>query len=749
MNTKKDRYMLMGVIIVLISILMMTFNSSQVQASSGGGTGGSANNGQVGDWNVAGGDPWSGSGNSQAWNTFHSKVNPHWSTNGGLEQYVFGKLKKVGNFEGTLLQACKKSQFIWWYGDRLYTDIGTNVHPTAANMPYPAAFPKSKDYFAAFMNIPNNGWNQSGGTVLVCSWGLENPIEPELTFKAKSQKFIYDGTTKTVNGYDLTKGTLKRGHEHKATATRSAVEVGSYPVTFTSAPKIFEGTKDVTSQYKVKTEPGTLTIEPVPPPPGGGGGGGSLHNCFTVGSDAITAITQNDVSISEGYTPSGAPSIASAKKEHFNAAHNLLQSPPGVGTGLSSWLGWKSGFAAGGQDLTTKNFDLEGMGITDTLRRHGGVLNVLRTHHPYTVNVTLCQPRDRDYYIYTDEDGNEYGYWGSWYDVGEQLVESISIRKDAVKNYSYQILGVNCNADGFAAVSKEVNHSLGSGAGSGLLETAEVSGINHPLGKSGHMTGKDGFYKPGTPGSDWVNSCQRDFNGACISDVLAGANNDADKNNNNVSNPLFTHEDGQYNDPDLSKGHVAGHGYPNESTKELVFFRDNNDRTVRAEVWYPKQFSGPDFTTYPTNAAKDTRAKLYSGTPEIEITTINGLGQSKFTSIGEEKLMGGHVNKFNMKTQWASEEGKPYTLGVDWRYTADAHQNGATSVDGYKLLTKKSYTTSGFDVHCQFRNTKGSYPAVISKNPYLKLTIDSSDFNWDDSNAIRTLFSRSVSDRSN
>lgn len=709
-----------------------------VDADVGSGTGGGISNGQVGNWYHSYGSSVGDRTTSEAWDNFVRVQKRDLST---LKSIFEERLSGQGGWGGmSLYNSCRKSQFIWWYG---YSDsrdwatwIGRNVHPTKSQMKS-ISHPESHRALDKFFSYPYSvtGWDRRGGTVIICSGSFMEEDPPvKITVTGDTKYFLYNGKQHVVNTWKRTSGTLKSGHSIRATAYGARTSVGNSPVTVSNV-SVRSGDTNVSSQYDITTKNGRIYVRAVP--------SGNNERCETITTEKVKQIVQSDVNVAHGFRPSGSPTFSAVKKINRNNAYSLSRGAqlPQVGDSRSSWNTWKSNFANGAKDISTPAIDLEKEGIAQIIAKHGGVLNITRTHHHREVSATICQPQKRDAYI--DSNGN--AKWGSWYDVGKPELKSVSAKNAGQTHYSYQILGVNCNAPGFqrALNSNDINHSYGDGKASGLLETKEKSGLDFPLGRSGHETGTHGFYNDGP-------SCQDAFKNACVSTKLtASAKNDA--NNNLQTNPLFTHEDeNEYKD-----NSPKGHGYPNDDG-ELVFFRDNKDRTVRADVWYPKDTGVSSLKTDPNEPAAKTIVRLFEGgTPDIDITTIeeldiNGNQVPKSNPIKlinkDIELKEKHVNKFNMKSQWASDKGKPYELGVRWVYKADAVNNMPSRLNGSKLLNKGTYTATPFDVHCQFMNEKGSYAAQVPRNPFIKTTIDG-NFDWDKDNAIRALFTRSVSDK--
>lgn len=733
---RKMFILLKFLLVAFVTFNILNFNSLKVNADGAiDGDGGNANNGQVGDWHFADGPPYSGSGTSAAWNKFYAAANPHWSKpgNGGLS-WPFNQMgNNVSQATGkTLMESCKQSQFIWYYGDRFYYEIGTNAHPALSALPTGTKYSATaKRILEAYSRVPNNGWNKAGGAVIVCSYGFEAAAKP-LTFKADSGSFIYDGSKKEVKTYKLIQGSLKPGHKAVTTAYGSGVEPGSYPVNFKQTPKIMDGSQDVTNQYEIKTERGTITIKKHQKP-------AITEKCVPTGGDSVTAIIRNEIGVVGGFAPEGKYSLGSYSEERVNAAGQLLPSAPDQGDPRSSWPGFKSSFENGGRDLKTETLSLSEMGIEQGMNKYGGVANILRTHHKKKINVTFCQPQELIVEITstTDADGNvtesvrEY-----WQDIGEEIIETRSDSTPSPDFYSYQILGVNCNLDGFNRAMSQTGgtpHSYGDGKASGLLQTPVKTGQSFTLGSGGHETGNSSFYTDGE-------TCKQAFSNACVSNVLSGAMNDADKNIN--KRPSFTHEDSELYVDD------AGHGDP-DSNDRINLFRDNTDRQIRANVWYPKYLGISGLITYPTSPADTTIGKIVSGSPEISITTIAPWGNdgAKFNEIGQEKVWPGSINRFNMRSQWASYKDKPYETKLDWDYRATAKNETIDRFNGDGVISKGPLRSYDFRAHCTFKNELGSYPANIQKNPFYNSSINVKP-DWNGSGQLKSLFTRSVSDKS-
>ena len=298
-----------------------------------------------------------------------------------------------------------------------------------------------------------------------------------------------------------------------------------------------------------------------------------------------------------------------------------------------------------------------------------------------------------------------------------------------------KLLSVNCNKDGFNSVKDKVGGTvLANGDAGAVLQTPERSGAGPgPLGKGIHVTATSSFYNDG-------DSCQEAFT-CTVAKPKFSASNDA--NNNQGNNPHLFTEYNESAEPDKK------YELPNDEG-QLVFFRDNNDRQVRADVWYPKPTDKPDLESYSGDPAKRTWVKIYNNpkpTPEIELTKIAPWSAKNDTiNHFSEKVYNGHHNRFLMKSQWTSDEGKPYQVGINWEYKATGYNIVPKIVDGYKVKDMTGKYDYDFDVYCDFRNAAGDYQANVPKTPFANGTTGRK---WSTDDAIRTLFTRSVSDMTN
>lgn len=807
--TKKRAYFLSSIVVIALIALFSFASTLQPKAWKGNAGTGFQGTGQAGSWVAFGSSSDIVNGTTGAWDSFKARANA--GSIGGLE-YSMSKLTK--NAPKNLVSDCKKSQFIWYYqlnNKGLSTWAGTNVHPPADKMPMPqgdfGVDMKPIDIFKKVLgDYPKSYWsNAGGGAVVVCSFNHQGPEKKEIVLKGDSGEFVYDGSAHTVNGWKLIEGKLEAGDKVVTEAMGTRIQVGSGPVSFRTKPKVMRGDKDVTGLYIIHVRDGLLVVKPVDKKP--------PSNCVTRGSETVRANISNKVTMAPGYVPIGGLNYSPASKTHNTVAHGMDASIPKIGQSRSSWTKWKNKFEEGNADKKTKELVLDSgqRNIMKSVQEHGGVINVIRTHTAHEADVTFCQPQTRDSYI-DDETGE--AYWGPWYDYGEEKIEKIKYnynppKKDTI--FSYQILGVNCNAEGYNQVkadfeiAKEISPP-GNEAGGGLLFTKEEEGTNFVLGHEFvHYSGEEGFYQPGrevrhhpSGNKAWIDSCKDAFKGACTAEVIKGkAKNDADNNMSlspseaakysneeyNREYPLFAETDEFYrsgifsnldkikNSGDKDKlfnnragvkkaDNLPSHGVPKidgaatEATAN--FFRDNQPRMVRADVWRLKQsnISGP-FTVVGGDgaAARMTRIIGREGTPEAGITNFKWYNNGDMKDIpltGEyDDIEGKTINKFVANSQWASNDDNPYEAKISWAYTVNVQVFGASSLDGYRVTSGLKWHDFNFDVHCAFENdySEGGRPGYISENPMSRPRWVNVPFD-DIEGSVKVQFNRAVSDKS-
>lgn len=689
--------------------------------------------------------------------------------------YNKGFKKPDGTYE-KLSTSCKRSEYIWYYAHDSYT-------PWTSSQGYTYNY---ADWFSAggntnnapFRNNTLNGnagflfneykassrsrWN-SGRVVIVCSGALnaELPDKQDLQLTADSKRVEYDGKPHTVNTERITNGNLKKGHKLSTKTNTTKTNEGIYTVKVKGVVITDSKGNNVTSKYKLSTKPGKLTIYANPDK--------SLikkddeHQCIDT---RLEPKAEGPIWVDLVVNP------------FFQVENNSLESQTvaGINTQLgdyvdkgefeklkdiTDWNEWVNKFT----NIKSGNDRTPTLTLSDKnqsgLSRYGGVLTGTRRYKNKSFQVETCQPQTREWeedkIIRKDENGNDYLYkdnsdFGEWKDDGVRLIEN---RKSSDpkkgKDYHYQIISANCNKEEFDkavnASNLSVNvTSLGDRTGSAIGTTAITDNVNAlPFGKPSHSepalrrTGQKGFYTDGT-------SCDV-F--SCTSNIIKEAKNNSVENTG--ENPLFK-EVVDENDKDND-----GKPKVNPSGKDyLVFFRDNKDRSVRADIWQPNNFDNGELLIDKNRTISNTYAKIMpGGTPEIDITTIapGTSSNNRIEKVNKTKRWSGEVNVFNIKSQWASEKDKPYELGVSWEFTAKAKNKIPVDIngDGIKSFKKangeENVFTYNFPIACEFRNDKNSSnKAIISTSPYASGQLPKEKNPNAITDAIRTLFTRAVSD---
>ena len=786
-NKQSNKIMLiLFTLLAVISVIMS--KPVAVNASGmGDGQGGRPTNSGWGHWYHA--DSKNG---STAWEKF-SKLHVYPGTNGnyrwrtqslmhgpadGSKKYTINALGRGWNLkdgkEEALSTTCTNSDYVWWYGaERGHKDYyakriyfqGDNTHDSRIGRD--AMDGETMRAWEEYLAWPKSNWN-AGNVVLVCSGSFFKPAPIPITLAANSKTVTYNGENHTVSGLNRSKSDtskLKSTHKIDFTATKTEKNVGSYAVKVTKANVVDKKTnKNVSDQYAITTIDGILNINPnaTTNPPG------DNERCVSDRTTTASAYVLNKTKGSEGFTPTGAPNLNPLYADNLTNAGKYAKDNalPKKGATEASWNTWKSNFEKG-SSTTTPELDLVAGGVSSVLSKYGGVYNITKELQKDKYEVTTCQPQERKAKTVTktrtvkvctvspegkkkcENKKQEYKEkkWGKWENKGRRVIKSSSGPKSTLTYEHYQILSVNYNKPGFDKVKKEVKGrdlSLANGHGGAVLETPKKTGAGPgKLGRAGHETSKDSFYNDG-------NSIRNAL--VCTSDSsISGVGVSFDAVYNLGNEPLYTH----VKNPEATRGASQEHDLPNDNN-ELVFFRDNKDRQVRVDLWYPKETGLADVKTSPGSDATATYAKVYGGSPEGEITTIspwkkegqkiNLQDNSDGQVQGERTWKHQTVNRFLVKSQWSSDEGSPYEFGVNWVYKAVGRNIVPAKANGDKVTKMTGEYSYPFDVVCEFKPKLGDYQASSPAIPYVNGTAKKT---WDPINAIKILFSRSASDTRN
>lgn len=253
----------------------------------------------------------------------------------------------------------------------------------------------------------------------------------------------------------------------------------------------------------------------------------------------------------------------------------------------------------------------------------------------------------------------------------------------------WQIISAHCNPEGIAALKAAMGSDLvafdsgdTSGNISSLLRTryyasqpAQVPlGNTHPsLSAAQRATGVLSFYDK---------ECPFECTPSKKTEDGASAANGAI---NNVANANFQEADkGLW-------GMSSGNGV---NTTRVEFFRDNTEKEIRPDVWYPVSKNG---VSYDGSAAKSTLVTRWSeGTPSLgEEFNAYGMVKQPDGSLKKESLFSsskvqenqrnfddatpfaastagqvrGQLGSIIVQSTWASTNGKPQVLQVAWEYS--------------------------------------------------------------------------------
>lgn len=801
---------LLFVLVVILSLLISPFQANATDDTGWGG-GGAPTEGGAAGWVGYTGEKWDGipGTTTEAWEAFLAKqkqIGKFSNISGTINGLTTSNGFK--NPDGTtmlLSHSCQRSQHIWIYADTKTHEWYTRAGKNDVNPPVNISSPQSNawKYFLTLDKSITN-WGKRPGPVIVCSGSFQGTTQtkpkPTITLKANSGKFKYDGSPKTVSGSKHIAGVLIKGHVIDAISTRTETEVNSYPVTFQHAKIMFEGKNVTADKYeKIITIDGLLEItKPDVKLPEEQ----ELYRCIPAGGDSVSNIIIENILKVE---PVNIPDTAGAflypdEISEDTPAKNLMNNPPSVGSTISSWNSWKSSVQAVGNEREIGlEFNDYHMNLLST---YGGVLDILIEHKREELSVEFCQPQTRIKYwvsnpIY-DSKGNYIGDAGwyaytPWQNSGEKLITQVdgSNPVDSLE-FSYQVLAVNCNTDEFnqllgALGGKVAKSTLIPNVGAGMLQTKiePHNPSNLVLGRttSGGIIGKTGtsaFYVDG-------NTCKE--NGLCTAEKLMSslnfghhdAVNNIGKISNEINSPLFTYFNPKENEyaGEVPAGHgmsegLSGAQNASVDNKALVFFRDNQNRVVRSDLWRLKG-ANRGFIIDESKPAEGTYVRLFEGgTPDIAITTIQPLHEgldypysqgyidfdnesnNDWQNNGVAKMTNNPsytdfypraINRFNFKSQWTSDERDPYKLGLTWLYTVTLERNVLTGVTN----TSTTFTedkTYGVEVACQFYNEYStSRNAVINKQPHVRSYVDSNDIQWNPQESLKVIFSRSISEK--
>lgn len=109
--------------------------------------------------------------------------------------------------------------------------------------------------------LDENGEDKTYNYDLILTSGVLTVTRRPVTLLSASDEKMYDGTALTADGYELTEGSLVKGHSLSVSVTGSRTDAGESGNTFTAAV-LDESGADIGSNYSVTLQEGTLTVTP-------------------------------------------------------------------------------------------------------------------------------------------------------------------------------------------------------------------------------------------------------------------------------------------------------------------------------------------------------------------------------------------------------------------------------------------------------------------------------------------------------
>lgn len=245
----------------------------------------------------------------------------------------------------------------------------------------------------------------------------------------------------------------------------------------------------------------------------------------------------------------------------------------------------------------------------------------------------------------------------------------------------WQMISVHCNKEGFEKLYNSVD-------GATIIDTGDVSkGISAVMhskqyekapskldfGAAGTESGNVAFYDKECPFE-------------CTADpTTASASKNGAKNNvvNNIGAKFTTTE--------ISNLYGAKSGGVNGNL--LTFFRDNVEKVIDVDLWYPVAGGNGVVNYNGKKAVTTTITRSADGTPSLTgaeggkftMNAISGSTKTQlFTGSGNPKtqknwntatdstsvseILKGQYTKFDVAASWASEAGKPQVLNFKWEF---------------------------------------------------------------------------------
>lgn len=323
----------------------------------------------------------------------------------------------------------------------------------------------------------------------------------------------------------------------------------------------------------------------------------------------------------------------------------------------------------------------------------GGILNI--SGYTNYANITLTQSGTIKYdrtCTYTKTWNVSKGAWNAetvsctaWKSTVSKNVAQVTKNPPTQRNTGFwQMLSVHCNAEDFNALANSGNGVTKISQGNTQAKIAAAAnskvyqqkpsvldfGDSRNANVAKRTTANLGFYDKECP-----------FDCTPSTSTSSGASTD----NGAVNNAGSTGKKGSD-----KYGAISG-GLNNNS---FDFFRDNGDKEIKVDVWYPAKVSGVSYNgeapttttvtrwsegtpgTTGTNGGKfsmktKSGKALFTGTAK-QATTQKNWSTDTFDTVNSTSLTGLY-NEFTLKSSWASEKDKPQQLNVKYEYAPNVN----------------------------------------------------------------------------
>lgn len=374
----------------------------------------------------------------------------------------------------------------------------------------------------------------------------------------------------------------------------------------------------------------------------------------------------------------------------------------------------------------------------------GAIFTITESRRIVTIDVPATQQQRRHVDCTARYFGSgrweETRNYGPWIDYGfAQTTGPSQIQITSLTPYSFwQMLNARCNLSGIQAIENSydvINKTYGDPRISGTLYTNVYHNINAlPFGNPNHnnpalaATSSDAFFTS-------TESCQDLF--VCVPERQPGADNDSE---NNVGDD----GDGNY-----------GAQVDGRSSDIFQFFRENLIEEVRADLWWPQllvDIEGLEFDS--TIEALGTQLIFDpDGTPANDMFVMedadgNLVVNGEMIQSNNGIFVEGQLNRFNVRSAWASEQDYPHRFNVTWIYGPEIFNHVLNNVSGGGArFGENSTSSSPIDIFCDMRlNTSDNQEARIENNILSNSRIPEQDFSDIPGTWIGIMFIRSAAE---